>query len=164
MFPPLGLVVQGTARRGRSSPHRGSADPRPLEQITAVEWLTRLSGRRTVERIWLPLLRSKLGPHCRDASAAFIWAIIARLYAARRSGLKREMFGYVEGGYAVVLDRLRATVQARGVEIRCGRPATAVRGDARGAADRNVPHGRHPKSAERQRWRSHRASVSTTSC
>ncbi len=43
------------------------------------------------------------------------------------------MFGYVEGGYEVVLDRLRATVQARGVEIRCSRPATAVRGDARGA-------------------------------
>ncbi len=79
------------------------------------------------------MLRSKLGPHCRDASAAFIWAIIARLYAARRSGLKREMFGYVKGGYASVLQRLRAVVQGRGVDIQCGRPAAAVRSDSRGA-------------------------------
>ena len=40
-----------------------------------------------------------------DTSAAFIWATIQRLYAARRSGLKKEMFGYVPGGYARVLER-----------------------------------------------------------
>jgi len=131
-FPPLGLLSKARlAWTILAASH--VADPTPLEEITAVEWLTRLSGRRTVERIWLPLLRSKLGLHCRDASAAFIWAIIARLYAARRSGLKREMFGYVEGGYAAVLQRLRATAQARGVEIITSQPVTQVRGDARGA-------------------------------
>jgi protoporphyrinogen oxidase len=131
MFPPLGPVSKARLAWTILAAAR-ITDPRPLEQITAVEWLTRLSGRRTVERIWLPLLRSKLGPHCRDASAAFIWAIIARLYAARRSGLKREMFGYAEGGYASVLQRLRAVVQGRGVDIQCGRPAAAVRSDSRG--------------------------------
>jgi protoporphyrinogen oxidase len=131
MFPPLGPVSKARLAWTILAAARIS-DPKPLEQITAVEWLTRLSGRHTVERIWLPLLRSKLGPHARDASAAFIWAIIARLYAARRSGLKREMFGYVRGGYANVLERLRTVVQARGVEIQCGRPAAAVRGDSRG--------------------------------
>ena len=54
-------------------------DWRPLEHITAPEWLTRLSGRVTFERIWLPLLRAKLGPNAERASAAFIWAIIARI-------------------------------------------------------------------------------------
>ena len=28
------------------------------------------------------------------------WATIQRIYAARNSGLKKEMFGYVRGGYA----------------------------------------------------------------
>jgi protoporphyrinogen oxidase len=131
-FPPLGLLSKARLAYTILAASRVS-DPRPLEQVTAVDWLTRLSGRRTVERIWLPLLRSKLGQHCRDASAAFIWAIIARLYAARRSGLKREMFGYVEGGYAAVLQRLRTFVESRGVEILCDSPAVQVRGDSRGA-------------------------------
>jgi hypothetical protein len=46
-----------------------------------------------LRRIWLPLLKSKLGDNYRITSASFIWATIARMYAARRSGLKREMFG-----------------------------------------------------------------------
>src|SRR5208283_5298389 len=72
----------------------------------------------------------KLGENYHAASAAFIWAIIARLYAARRAGLRQELFGYVEGGYDVVLARLRATVVDRGVELVCGRAVTAVRSDA----------------------------------
>lgn len=132
MFPPLGLFAK--ARLGWTIFHASRVkDPAPLEQVTVVDWLTRLSGRSTVERIWLPLLRSKLGENYRLASAAFIWAIIARLYAARRSGLKREMFGYVEGGYDAVLTHLRTSLESRGIEIVTGRPATDVRGDAAGA-------------------------------
>ena len=90
-------------------------DWRRLESVLAVDWLTRWSGRRVVERIWLPLLKSKLGENYRVASASFIWAIIARMYAARRSGLKREMFGYVDGGYAVVLEALQRALDEAGV-------------------------------------------------
>src|SRR5689334_3825302 len=35
----------------------------PLERLTAVEWLTRYSGANTVEKLWLPLLRAKLGTY-----------------------------------------------------------------------------------------------------
>ncbi len=89
----------------------------PLEDLTAVEWLTRHCGRKTVERIWLPLLRAKLGPQADRASAAFIWAIIARMYAARRSGARREQFGYVTGGYDRTLRRFEERLRARGVRI-----------------------------------------------
>jgi protoporphyrinogen oxidase len=92
-------------------------DWRPLENVTAVEWLTRHSGRKTVEQIWLPLLRAKLGPHANRASAAFIWAIIARMFAARGSGPNRERFGYVRGGYDRTLRRFEERLAARGVEI-----------------------------------------------
>jgi len=91
-------------------------DWRRLESVLAVDWLTRWSGRRVVERIWLPLLKSKLGDNYRIASASFIWAIIARMYAARRSGLKREMFGFVDGGYALVLARLQQALERAGVQ------------------------------------------------
>jgi len=137
MFPPLGLFAK--ARLGWTIFHASRVtDPAPLEQVTVVDWLTRLSGRSTVERIWLPLLRSKLGENYRLASAAFIWAIIARLYAARRSGLKREMFGYVEGGYDAVLGKLRDYLTARGVEVVTGRPVAEVESGSLRLADGEV--------------------------
>lgn len=121
-FPPLSLLdkLRLGATIFRASRIR---DGRTLEQIDCGEWLSRWSGRRVFERIWLPLLKSKLGPNHAIASAAFIWAIIARMYAARRSGLKREMFGYVDGGYDIILGSLRERLLEAGVETR---PSTAV--------------------------------------
>jgi len=100
---------------------------RRLERIPVAKWLRRLSGKRTFDRVWLPLLRSKLGENYRLASAAFIWAIIARMYAARRSRLKREMFGYVEGGYDTILHAFRARLDRLGVQTLTGHPVTRVR-------------------------------------
>lgn len=90
-----------------------------LEQESVERWLTRWSGRATFKRFWLPLLRAKLGESWPESNAAFIWATIQRLYAARRSGLKKEMFGYVPGGYARVLERFASVLTERGAEIRC---------------------------------------------
>jgi protoporphyrinogen oxidase len=43
------------------------------------------------------------------------------------------MFGYVEGGYARVLERFGAELKSRGVRFLCGRPALGVRDTGRGA-------------------------------
>jgi protoporphyrinogen oxidase len=101
-------------------------DWKPLEDIPVSAWLERWSGRRTYERFWLPLLRSKLGEAYAETSAAFIWATIQRLYAARRSGMKREMFGSVRGGYARVLERFGERLRADGVRILLGAPVARV--------------------------------------
>ncbi|HMO84584.1 MAG TPA: NAD(P)/FAD-dependent oxidoreductase, partial [Lacipirellulaceae bacterium] len=97
-----------------------------LEKVPVARWLRRWSGKGAYEAIWLPLLRSKLGDAYRRTSAAFIWAHISRMYKARRTGLKREMFGYVPGGYARVLDRLAEALRELGVEVRCSAPVQRV--------------------------------------
>jgi protoporphyrinogen oxidase len=102
---------------------------RRLEHEPVADWLTRWSGRGTYERFWLPLLRAKLGDSARDASAAFLWATIQRLYAARRTGLKKEMFGYVAGGYARVLERFAEVLRAEGVALELGRPVRRIERD-----------------------------------
>jgi protoporphyrinogen oxidase len=107
-------------------------DWRPLEAIRATDWLRRWSGRRTLERIWLPLLRAKLGANAEQASAAFIWAIIARLYGARRSSMKRESFGYVEGGYDTILSHLETDLETAGIVRRYGARVAQVEGDEDG--------------------------------
>jgi protoporphyrinogen oxidase len=102
-------------------------DRERMEEIPLAEWLIRWSGRTTFEQFWLPLLRAKLGDDWQHTSAAFMWATIQRLFAARRNGLDVEQFGYVPGGYARVFDRLHAHLCAAGVKISSGTPIRAVR-------------------------------------
>jgi protoporphyrinogen oxidase len=98
-----------------------------MEEMPVQAWLTKWSGRATFETFWRPLLRAKLGDEWPHATAAFIWATIQRLYAARRSGLKVEQFGYVPGGYAHVFDRLAEHLVAAGVKIDTGAAVRQVR-------------------------------------
>jgi protoporphyrinogen oxidase len=93
-----------------------------LESVPVGEWLTKISGKRVYERIWQPLLRAKLGDNQKIVSASFIWSVINRFYGARRSGLKTEMFGYVKGGYSVILDRLVSSLVQRGVTAKASSP------------------------------------------
>ena len=124
-FPPLTLIDK--IRLGATIFYASKLKNwKRLESITAVEWLRRWSGNRTVEKIWLPLLRSKLGENSEQVSAAFIWATIARMYAARRTGLKTEMFGYVPGGYTRVLDSFAERLASVGVRVELGRPARKI--------------------------------------
>ena len=124
-FPPLGMVSK--LRLAATILHASKIkDWRKLEKIPVATWLRRWSGKPTFDKIWLPLLRAKLGDNYRKTSAAFIWATIARMYAARRTGLKQEMFGYVPGGYARVLDVFRERLIGENVELRLGAEVTKI--------------------------------------
>jgi protoporphyrinogen oxidase len=124
-FPSLGPL--DTLRLGVTILRAaGIEDGRRLEGIPVTDWLRRWSGRRVLERVWLPLLRAKLGSSYERTSAAFIWATIKRMYAARHGQSKRETFGYVSGGYARVLARLGEVLTATGVRIRLGQRVRRV--------------------------------------
>lgn len=124
-FPPLGIISK--LRLGYTIFKASRiTDWKELEKITVEEWLTRLSGKKTFKKIWRPLLLAKLGESYKDTSAAFIWATIQRMYAARRSGLKKEMFGYVRGGYARVLERFAEVLAEKGVDVRLNSPVQRV--------------------------------------
>lgn len=131
LFRPLGLIdkvrLAATIIRAEKT-----QDWRSLEKIPVADWLRQHSGRNTFEKIWLPLLRSKLGSAYERTSAAFIWATIQRMYAARRSGIKREMFGYLPGGYALMLDTFQAALRSAGVHLFLGMDVCAVASEPTG--------------------------------
>jgi protoporphyrinogen oxidase len=128
-FPPLGLIDK--LRLGLTIVRASRiADPIPLEDIPIERWLRKNSGSKTFDTIWRPLLLAKLGDRYKQASAAFIWAIIVRLYAARRAGLGAERFGYLPGGYARLLGALQTKLESLGVTLRPSTGVASVTGDA----------------------------------
>jgi protoporphyrinogen oxidase len=131
LFPPLGPIdkVRLAATILRAS---RADDAGELAHVPVGAWLRKWSGRKTFERIWLPLLRAKLGEAHERVAASFIRATVARLYAARRSGLDRERFGYVRGGYAVVLARFAQALARRGIAVRTNARVRTVTSDDSG--------------------------------
>jgi protoporphyrinogen oxidase len=112
-----------------------------LEKISAERWLARWSGKRTYQGFWRPLLRSKLGDNADQASAAFIWAIMKRLYKARTSGAKVERLGFAAGGYGQILDALAAAVAASGARLVANARVESVKTNAAGGVTVTVAGG-----------------------
>lgn len=124
-FPPLSLIDK--FRLGATIFYTSKIKNwQKLEQKLVGDWLKKLSGKNTFEKMWLPLLRSKLGDAYKRTSAAFIWATIQRMYSARNSGLKKEMFGYVKGGYARILETYVKQLQTEGIRMKPGHMAKAI--------------------------------------
>jgi protoporphyrinogen oxidase len=84
-------------------------------------------GARVTDIFWDPLLRSKLGEARHEAPASFIAATIRRLSEARGGANKKEMMGYVQGGYGAVFDAARARLADAGADIRLGAPVRGLR-------------------------------------
>lgn len=94
-------------------------DGKGLEDIPLEYWTKRVFGEQVYREMWEPLFRCKLGETRRDASAAFLWGTLRRLYSTREKGAsKQEKLGYIQGGYATVFDRLATVVEASGAQIR----------------------------------------------
>lgn len=108
------------------------SDRTRFDRLTSAQWLRRWSGPQATERLWLPLLRAKLGRSAERASATFIWSTMRRLVMARVQGRDGDRFGHVRGGYATVLGAVADDLTAAGVQIRLGCRVTAVR---RGVAE-----------------------------
>ena len=112
-----------------------------LEKISVTDWLRKWSGNNTFNKIWLPLLKAKLGESYKKTSAVFIWATIQRLYGARRSGLKKEMFGYVPGGYKTIIEAFEKKLIAEGVQIKTNHIATDIKSASAGEVNISFANG-----------------------
>jgi protoporphyrinogen oxidase len=130
-FPPLGIAEKA---RLAATILRACCikDPSSLETIPVEPWLLKWSGAAVTQKLWLPLLRAKLGESYRQTSAAFIWATIARLCGARRTGGKAEVFGYVPGGYARIIERFGRLLRQNGVQLRLNQAVGSITSNSAG--------------------------------
>jgi protoporphyrinogen oxidase len=113
-------------------------DWKRLEKISVEDWLIKLSGRATYEKLWKPLLLAKLGENYRRVSAVFIWTYIKRMFSARDKSASREQMGHVYGGYKTILDRLVNTIAENGGRVELGVTVSRVFAAAEGGI--NIVH------------------------
>ena len=96
-----------------------------LDQVTAQDWLARLTGRRGYEVVWEPLLRAKFGTAAGRVPAAWMWGRFQQRAAARKTGI--EKLGYLRGGFRQIFDALELELPRRGVKLQLGTSVSGIR-------------------------------------
>lgn len=124
-FPPLSFVDR--FRLGLTIVYaRFVHDMNTVESISVEKWLTRVSGRRTYETIWKPLLRAKFDGTFENTPATYIWARLNRVSSTRTGTNQREMAGHLIGGYITLLETMADRIRAAGGEIRLKSPVHEI--------------------------------------
>jgi protoporphyrinogen oxidase len=115
-FPPLRLIDRLRLAYTILACRR-ITDWRQLEQIPVAEWLTRLSGERTVRHVWAPLLRAKFDGDYSRIPATYIWSRLVRTTDTRTKGGSQELMCYLPNGYQELIDALAAAIRQHGGQI-----------------------------------------------
>jgi len=114
-------------RVGFTGLYGSAVSARGLDDKTAVQWLTRLSGRRAFRMFWKPMLEAKFGSGYRDVPALWFWTRFNR-----EKGTKEEIKGYIRGGYKFITDELVSSLTSRGCRLENNTPVESLDLDGHG--------------------------------
>lgn len=124
-FPPLNLlqrfrlalqVVYAQLER----------DAAKMDTIPVEQWLSRISGRGVVEKVWRPLLRAKFDAEAVDVPATYIWSRLRRMMSTRQGVTSKEMMCYLIGGYFTLIEALAKHCTAMGVTLSTSTPVEQI--------------------------------------
>lgn len=76
-----------------------------LENITAEDWLKKISGEEVFKVVWEPLLKGKFGIFASDVAAVWMWNKL-KLRGGSRGKRGEEVLAYYKGGFAALADKL----------------------------------------------------------
>lgn len=102
---------------------------RDLNRVEAVDvesWLTRVSGRKTFENFWRPMLRAKFDGSFDNTPATYIWSRLNRMSSTRSGANQKEMSGYLVGGYITLIEAMAQQIEARSGAIHLKTPVQEV--------------------------------------
>jgi protoporphyrinogen oxidase len=102
---------------------------RNLNKVEAVDvesWLTRISGRKTFENFWRPMLRAKFDGSFDNTPATYIWSRLNRMSSTRSGANQKEMSGYLVGGYITLIEAMAQQIAANGGAIHLKTPVQEV--------------------------------------
>ena len=79
---------------------------KPLENITAVEWLLKIGGKNVFNVVWKPLLIGKFGSFYDKINAVWFWNKI-KLRGGSRNKLGKEELLYYKGGFQNLANEIK---------------------------------------------------------
>jgi protoporphyrinogen oxidase len=97
-----------------------------LESISVEKWLVSLSGKRTYENIWLPMLKAKFDGNFDDTPATYIWSRLVRIKSTRSGANQKEEAGHLVGGYVSMIDAMAARIKSMGGKIHLQTPVSRI--------------------------------------
>ncbi|OEZ01750.1 MULTISPECIES: NAD(P)/FAD-dependent oxidoreductase [Stenotrophomonas] len=141
-FPHLGLID-----KVRYALHvmytKGIKDWSALDKENARDWITRWIGPKAYKVMWEKAFALKFFEFQNDLSASWIGTRIKRVALSRRN-LFNESMGYLQGGSAVLLEKMAAEVLGRGGRILLGQPIDQVTADGTRATGVRTAAGDQP--------------------
>jgi protoporphyrinogen oxidase len=144
-FPPLGWIDR--FRLGLTVLYAQFVrDWHRLEGVSIEEWLLRLSGQRTLENLWRPMLKAKFDGGFENTPATYIWARLVRTKSTRTGASQKEEAGHLIGGHMTLVKAMVERIETAGGKIHLHSPVQEIvieRGCARGV---RVGHEVHPFS------------------
>lgn len=89
-----------------------------FENVLAYEWMKKWCGDRAYKVVWEPLLKGKFSNRYKDISMAWMWARIHTRSNSSENG--KELLGYMEGGFQLIIDELERKILELGGIIETG--------------------------------------------
>ena len=124
-FPPLGWIDR--FRLGLTVLYAQFVrDWQQLEAISVEKWLLQLSGQRTFQNIWKPMLKAKFDGGFENTPATYIWSRLVRMKSTRNGASQTEKAGHLVGGYPILIQAMAERIEAAGGKIHLRRPAYEV--------------------------------------
>lgn len=125
-FSPLSFLDR--LRLGRMGLRaRATGDDPGLDSISVRDWIVSLAGERVYERLFRPMLESKLGEAAGEIPALWLASRIQR-----EKSSNTEVKGYYPGGYRAIVAAIEASLRARGVAIRTRTPVEGLAREGKG--------------------------------
>ena len=96
---------------------RRERDASKFEGVTAIDWMRRNAGERSLRVIWEPLLRGKFGDMADEVPMTWLWNRIRLRFSSRDLLSQKEVLGYQLGSFGVWVDALVKLIEALGGEV-----------------------------------------------
>lgn len=124
-FPPLGWIDR--FRLGLTIVYAQFVNNwRKLEGVSVEKWLLALSGKRTFQNIWKPMLNAKFDGGFENTPATYIWSRLVRVKSTRSGASQKEESGHLIGGYLTLISAMAKEIEKANGKIYLQQPVNEI--------------------------------------
>ncbi|NQW17790.1 MAG: NAD(P)/FAD-dependent oxidoreductase [Chloroflexi bacterium] len=113
-------------------------DWRPLQHLTAAEWIKSEGSDGIFQNMWDPLLRAKFGRHHDVVGMPWLWSKFQTRVTSRKGMFGREVLGYPVTSFDEVFQELQARIESKGGQVHLSSQVRQIHHNEAGATGLRV--------------------------